>query len=546
MIAPRYHGEIIGGADAYLRNLVGGLAHRGVEVQVLTTRDIDVRFEDANTLLWSNSLPSNGTREEKPAVFRFRTYNPPVGARRRFSRAVDRASHQRRCNQHVEVGESYLAQGFHSLEQWHDTFPFRWTSADARVELRRPGIVSVSFEVASFQGAQVRIVVDGKEHAKLALEKNQWKMLEVGFSERPAASVGIEVTPPFHAEGDARELGLVVKSIRLSTSQGATEEVSLHQDRKALLGALPTSELAPSLDLDGQNWGFWPSLKDALLKGPVSPGLARAALSHALRSDAILATHVPFLGLGYGWMAGRLARKPVLMMPFFHLRDPFHHRPWLRRLLRIRRPRALPKHHDEVVRGGPMGGRGYYLGGGIDPEELASPRISGSRFRKRYGLETESLILMVARKVASKGYGTACEAVQRLRARGIHCRFVLIGPDEDGVPLDDGVVRYLGALSRAELLDAFDACDVFVLPSSYESFGLAFLEAWMRRKPVVGHARADSVRELIEVGRDGEVASDAHDSSAWSWNVFWATGICGNGWADRGTTRCDPGSHGST
>jgi glycosyltransferase involved in cell wall biosynthesis len=159
------------------------------------------------------------------------------------------------------------------------------------------------------------------------------------------------------------------------------------------------------------------------------------------------------------------------------------------------------------------GGRGYYIGGGIDPEELDSPRISGSRFRKRYGLEKESLILMVSRKVASKGYDTACEAVQRLRARGIPCQFVLIGPDEDGVPLDGGVVRYLGALSRAELLDAFDACDVFVLPSSYESFGLAFLEAWMRRKPVVGHARADSVRELIEVGRDGEVVSNAQDLS---------------------------------
>jgi glycosyltransferase involved in cell wall biosynthesis len=120
---------------------------------------------------------------------------------------------------------------------------------------------------------------------------------------------------------------------------------------------------------------------------------------------------------------------------------------------------------------------------------------------------------MVSRKVASKGYDTVCDAIRRLHARGVRCQFVLVGPDEDRVPLDERVVRYLGALSREEVLDAFDACDVFVLPSSYESFGLAFLEAWMRRKPVVGHACADSVRELIEVGRDGEVVSDADDLS---------------------------------
>ncbi|MGH9332427.1 MAG: glycosyltransferase family 4 protein, partial [Vicinamibacteria bacterium] len=467
----------------------------------------------ANTLLWSNSLPANGPLEGEGAVCRFRTYNVPVRARHRFSRAVDRAAQRRRRNRRVEVGESYLGQGFHSLEQWGDAFPFRWTSKDARVELRRPGTVAVSFEVASFQPAKLRVLVDGKEHAKLLLEKNKWETLEVGFSERPAASVSIEVTPPFQSEGDDRELGVVVKSIHLSTSHGKTEEVSLDRDRESLLRALPTSELAPNLDLDGQQWGFWSSLKDALLKGPLSPGLARAALSHALRSDAILATHIPSLGLGYGWMAGRLARKPVLMMPFFHLRDPFHHRPWLRRLLgsadRVLCLNATMKSFVEER----WGGRAHYLGGGIDPEELDSPKISGRRFRTRYGLDTEFLILMVSRKVASKGYGTACEAVQRLRARGIPCQFVFIGPDEDGVPLDEGIVRYLGAVSRPELLDALDACDVFVLPSSHESFGLAFLEAWMRRKPVVGHARADSVRELIEVGRDGEVVSSADDLS---------------------------------
>ena len=211
---------------------------------------------------------------------------------------------------------------------------------------------------------------------------------------------------------------------------------------------------------------------------------------------------------------GLLARKPVLMMPFFHLRDPFHYRPWLRGLLKAAdRVLCLNTAMKSFVEAR-WGGRAHFLGGGIDPEEFDSPSISGHRFRKRYGLPETPMILMVSRKVRSKGYGTVCEAVKLIRGRGLECQFVLIGPDEDGLPLDEGAVRYLGPVPRSDLLDAFDACDVFVLPSSYESFGLVFLEAWMRRKPVVGHERADSVRELIDVGRDGEVVSNANELSS--------------------------------
>lgn len=514
VIAPRYHGEIIGGADVYLRNLVAGLARRGVEVNVLTTRDVAVRFEDANTLLWSNSLPKGRFVEDGGAVSRFSTYNLPFRARRRFSRAVERASYTRRGDGSVEVGKSYLGQGFHSLEQWGSAFPFRWTTARSTVELRCPGTVAVSFEVVAFQPARVRVEVDEKDRSEFLLEANEWKTIEVRFSERPAASVSIEVAPPFHPEGDDRELGVAVRSIRFTTVRGEHHEVSLERDFETAQADLPTSKLAPTLDLNGQRWGIWLSLQDALLKGPVSPGLAWAALSYALRSDVILATHVPFLGLGYGWMAGLLARKPVLMMPFFHLRDPFHYRPWLRRLLKAAdRVLCLNTAMKSFVEAR-WGGRAHFLGGGIDPEEFDSPSISGHRFRKRYGLPETPMILMVSRKVRSKGYGTVCEAVKLIRGRGLECQFVLIGPDEDGLPLDEGVVRYLGPVPRSDLLDAFDACDVFVLPSSRESFGLVFLEAWMRRKPVVGHERADAVRELIDVGRDGEVVSNANELSS--------------------------------
>jgi glycosyltransferase involved in cell wall biosynthesis len=50
--------------------------------------------------------------------------------------------------------------------------------------------------------------------------------------------------------------------------------------------------------------------------------------------------------------------------------------------------------------------------------------------------------------------------------------------------------------------DLFAALDVFAYPSRYESFGIAFLEAWAAGKPVIG-CRAGAIPDVISEGMDG-------------------------------------------
>jgi len=60
----------------------------------------------------------------------------------------------------------------------------------------------------------------------------------------------------------------------------------------------------------------------------------------------------------------------------------------------------------------------------------------------------------------------------------------------------------LTQVSEEEKWDAVDAADVVALPSRTESYGIVFLEAWARGKPVIG-AKAGAVTDVIEDGRDG-------------------------------------------
>jgi glycosyltransferase involved in cell wall biosynthesis len=92
-------------------------------------------------------------------------------------------------------------------------------------------------------------------------------------------------------------------------------------------------------------------------------------------------------------------------------------------------------------------------------------------------------------------------------------RLVLAGPranlDKQMEPAFAGLTAFekerivrIDDFAAAEKASLFDAFDVFVLPSTAESFGIAYLEAWLCKKPVVG-ANIGPTRCVINEGVDG-------------------------------------------
>jgi glycosyltransferase involved in cell wall biosynthesis len=63
-------------------------------------------------------------------------------------------------------------------------------------------------------------------------------------------------------------------------------------------------------------------------------------------------------------------------------------------------------------------------------------------------------------------------------------------------------VRPLGRLSREELVREYRSCDAVLVPSRYEGFGYAALEAMACAKPVVGF-RCGAIEEVVEDGETG-------------------------------------------
>jgi glycosyltransferase involved in cell wall biosynthesis len=142
----------------------------------------------------------------------------------------------------------------------------------------------------------------------------------------------------------------------------------------------------------------------------------------------------------------------------------------------------------------------------------------GGRFRARHALATDPVVLFVGQKHAYKGVGLLLGAAPLVWAHHPRARFVFVGPRTSHSrrlfrDVADPRILERDAVDLQEKTDALAACDVLCLPSTQESFGGVFTEAWSFGKPVVG-CDIPAVREVIEHGRDGMVCPPDAESVA--------------------------------
>ena len=129
--------------------------------------------------------------------------------------------------------------------------------------------------------------------------------------------------------------------------------------------------------------------------------------------------------------------------------------------------------------------------------------------------------LTVASLSAGKGVDVLLLAIAEFRSRGQVARFRIVGAG----PLDDqlraqsqalglgGIVEWCGSMPREELPELFRSADAFVLPSRYESFGIAYIEALASGIPIIA-TRCGGPEDIVRPGNGVLVPIDNHHALA--------------------------------
>ncbi|MEW5985975.1 MAG: glycosyltransferase family 4 protein [Chloroflexota bacterium] len=129
-------------------------------------------------------------------------------------------------------------------------------------------------------------------------------------------------------------------------------------------------------------------------------------------------------------------------------------------------------------------------------------------FRRRYRL-SGPIVLFLGQKYPYKGFRPLLTAAPLVWEQCPETCFVFIGPRTRASQrvfrrVGDSRIVELGAVSLAEKTAALAACDVLCVPSTQESFGGVYVEAWQMGKPVIG-ANIATVSQVISDGVDGFV-----------------------------------------
>jgi len=145
---------------------------------------------------------------------------------------------------------------------------------------------------------------------------------------------------------------------------------------------------------------------------------------------------------------------------------------------------------------------------GVHPDKYAFSEEEKNKVRTALGINSQPMILFVGNLVPRKGIDILLRALPQV-LREMEVKLVLAGSGNQqdyqrlaqalGIP---DKLSFLGCVPDDTLRLLYSSCDLFVLPSRLEGFGLVIIEAMAAGKPVVATA-VGSIPELIEPGQNG-------------------------------------------
>lgn len=174
---------------------------------------------------------------------------------------------------------------------------------------------------------------------------------------------------------------------------------------------------------------------------------------------------------------------------------------------------------------GVSSGRIFVIPNGVDMQRFKQDPEAAAHARRKYGLLSRRVVLYVGRIIRYKGLDYLVVSAPEIVKRHSNVKFVVAGPaafyqtalstpyyEELREEIERQKLQqfflFTGAVNEKDLLGLYSACDLFVLPSLVEPFGMVLVEAMSCGKPVIG-SRIDGIIDIINDGKDGFLISPA-------------------------------------
>jgi len=247
---------------------------------------------------------------------------------------------------------------------------------------------------------------------------------------------------------------------------------------------------------------------EELNTGPVSPSL-NASIKNT-QSDVICASSLHYLFADYPlWKIDN--KKPFVLYGAVHIEeDETIPEKYLRRIRHCDYYIANTTFEKNVLMKHNVAGEKIkVIGAATDVFNYADKLETESELRKKYKIEQNvKVFLYLGRQEASKNIECLLRAYKDIKKLDIPAILIIAGAKgsfastiEMEAEIDKSLIVFsdITDFQKCELLKL---CDILVLPSSAESFGVVFLEAWSYNKPVIG-ANIGAIASLIEKDKDG-------------------------------------------
>jgi len=493
-VAYRYVAPALGGAESNIEKFVSALGNSGkFDVDVVAPEISGIH----NHMRFSESYtfdPGLGVPVDIPNV-RFARFpadmpDPKVidiqlrktwSAQPCFEQAIDRS-----LREHYE--ETGLTWGW-GYPEGGGAGAARWVFAECGIFLHKAACIDL-------EGYAAHAVV-ATAYCSDQIIAGPWAMegkFSLSFSSK-AGEVRLATSVPLQSI-DPRPLSIRVARLAVDSAVLDLSAPTLLQQHLPLLSAEQSFRL---LDQAAQESRTAQGVRLTDGRGPWSDSLEHFIADHVADYDLVVTHNNVFRPAVLAIEEAKKHHVPSILIPHAHLDDDFYHFPdWLESARNASLVLAVPKAVRDFL--AEKGCNVRYLSAGCDATERFTP-LDQEAFQQVHA-STRPFVLVLGRKAGAKGYRQIIDAVEQLNWEGVDLQTVLIGPDDDGIPLDSPNAVYLGRQPRNVVRGALLSCLALCNMSSSESFGIVLLEAWLAGKPVIVNKNCAAFHDMAVDGEN--------------------------------------------